>query len=423
MSAPARPASLKAYGVAAALIEPFAGRFLRGRVRRGKEDPTRLGERLGRASMSRPDGPLIWLHAVSVGESVSMLPLIARLGAERPDHAILVTSGTRTSAELLAGRLPKGVIHQYAPIDAPGPVAAFLDHWRPTIGVFVESELWPNLILGAHARGTRLALVSARMTERSARSWRRWPGAVRAVLSAFDLVLPQDGETEQRLTSLGARIDGRLNLKRIGAPPAADPAEVERLKSAIGERGVVLALSTHAGEETLIAGAVQTLAPAPLLIVVPRHRERGGDVVRELPGRRLARRSAGQAIEPDTEIYLADTLGETGLFMRLADVVVMGGGFGRGIGGHNPLEPARLGLPVLAGPEVFNHAEVFAEMVAARAAIIVPDARTLCAVLAHLLAMPERRAGVGQAALAYAERQNGTLDAVLDLIAPPSPAP
>jgi 3-deoxy-D-manno-octulosonic-acid transferase len=418
----ARPATLKAYGVAASLAEPFARRFLEDRARRGKEDPGRLAERLGQPSAPRPSGSLVWLHAVSVGESVSLLPVIERLAADRPDLTLLVTSGTRASAEMLATRLPAKAIHQYAPLDTPGAVARFLAHWRPDLGLFVESELWPNLILAAHAGGTRLALISARMTERSARAWRRWPAAARAVLGAFDLILAQDDAVGTRLTDLGAHVAGRLNLKRLGAPAPADATEADRLKFAIGGRPVVLALSTHAPEEAMIAAAVRPLTPVPLLILQPRHRERGDDLARQFAGRRLARRSAGETPSAQTEIYLVDTLGETGLLLRLGDLAVMGGGFGHGVGGHNPLEPARLGVGVITGPDIANHAQVFAEMIAAGAALPVDGEAGLTAALSALLGDEARRRAMGAAALAFAEAQDGQLDLALDAIRPLLPA-
>ncbi|WP_442957945.1 3-deoxy-D-manno-octulosonic acid transferase, partial [Phenylobacterium sp.] len=252
--------------MAAGLAEPLAGPLLRRRARRGKEDGARLGERLGRASQPRPPGPLVWLHGVSVGESVSLLPLVEALRAARPDLALLVTSGTRTSADLLARRLPLGVLHQYAPVDGPRAVAAFLDHWRPDLALLVESELWPNLILAAQARGTRLALASARMTEKSARGWARAPAAAARLLAAFDLILPQDEATAGRLAALGARPGPQLNLKTIGAPLPCDAAELAALKDAWGGRPVVLAASTHPGEEAMVLEAFKPLAerdPAP----------------------------------------------------------------------------------------------------------------------------------------------------------------
>jgi len=418
MSRTRLPASLRLYALAAALVEPLAPRFLAGRARRGKEDPLRLAERLGNGSAERPAGALVWLHAVSVGESVSLLPLVERLRAERPDLGLLVTSGTRASAELLARRLPPGAIHQYAPIDTPRAVARFLAHWRPELGIFVESELWPNLILASRRGGTRLALISARITERSARAWRRRPAAARAVLRAFDLILAQDGAAQARLAGLGAEVAGRLNLKRLGAPLGADAVELARLRAAAGGRAVVLALSTHAPEEALVAAAVRPLTPQPLLVIAPRHPARAGEIAGALAGRRLARRTQGDALAAATEVYLADTLGEVGLFLRLADVAVVGGGFGRGVGGHNPLEPARLGVPVVAGPDIANHAETYAEMLDAGAAVIAHDEAGLTAVLAALLEDEPRRRRIGAAALAFAERQAGELDVALAAIRP-----
>ena len=179
MSRAPRSLPLALYAAATGLLEPLAPALLRRRARAGKEEPTRLTERLGRGTLARPEGPLVWLHGVSVGESLSLLPLIGAIRAARPDLAILVTSGTITSANVLEKRLPQGVIHQFAPVDAPGAAARFLDHWRPGAAVFVESELWPNLIGAAARRGVRLALVSARMTEDSARGWSRAPARCR----------------------------------------------------------------------------------------------------------------------------------------------------------------------------------------------------------------------------------------------------
>jgi 3-deoxy-D-manno-octulosonic-acid transferase len=466
------PVSLRLYALATGLAEPLAPILLSSRVRRGKEDATRLGERLGRAGRPRPDGPLAWLHAASVGESVSLLPLIERIRTERPDLAILVTSGTRTSAELLVKRLPEGVIHQYAPVDAPGAVARFLDHWKPGLGLFAESELWPNLILGARRRGVRLALVSARMTQASALGWARRPNAARAMLGGFETILPQDNASAIRLAGLGGRVAGRLNLKRLGAPLAVDAAQLAALKTAIGKRRIILAASTHPGEEALIAGALRGLAGHPLLIIAPRHPERGEAIAAELTGAgfKIVRRSpilplkgrgtrsavegdrsASEFAEPsashpetgaagiapppppfggtpppmgeDLDIYLADTLGEMGLLYRLADVVVMGGGFIAGVGGHNPLEAAQLGVGVITGPERFNHADPYAEMIAAGAALAVEDAAGLARELAGLVAAPDRLTELGEKARAYATAQAGAFEDGWRAIAPLLPSP
>lgn len=419
------PVSLRLYALATGLAEPLAPLLLSSRVRRGKEDAARLGERLGRSSLPRPDGPLVWLHGASVGESVSLLPLIARIRTERPDLTVLVTSGTRTSADLLAKRLPTGAIHQYAPVDAPAAVARFLEHWRPGLGLFAESELWPNLILGARRRGVRLALVSARMTEASARGWARRPAAAKAMLRGFESILAQDDASAARLTALGGHVTGRLNLKRLGAPLDVDEAQVSSLTAAFGERQIILAASTHPGEEALIGAAVLGLPGHPLLIIAPRHPERGEAIAAELTraGSEVVRRSVQRDPVDCTDIYLADTLGEMGLFYRLADLVVMGGSFVPGVGGHNPLEAAQLGVGVVTGPERFNHADPYAEMIAAGAAVGVGDAQGLGRELAALLIARENLGGLGERARAYAVAQAGAFEDGWRVIAPLLPAP
>jgi 3-deoxy-D-manno-octulosonic-acid transferase len=417
-----RPPSLALYAAATSLLEPLAPGLLRRRAARGKEDPARVSERLGHASVARPPGPLVWLHGVSVGESLSLLPLAQALNV--PGRTLLVTSGTRTSAELLATRLPPGVIHQYAPVDGPAAVRRFLDHWRPDAGLLVESELWPNLILGAKARGVKLALVSARMTQASAERWARARGAARALLSAFDLILPQEAQTEARLAQLGARTGLPLNLKMVGEPLPFDPAELTRRKAAIGERKVVLAASTHPGEDEIIAGAFRDTGVDSLLIVAPRHPDRGEAIAELLATRgfRTARRGAGEPLTAETQAYVADTLGEMGLFFRAAHVAVMGGSFVPEIGGHNPLEPARLGVPIVTGPHIFNAAVIYAQMFIEVAAIETPNAAVLTRDLRGLHTQPLIARRIGEAALTFAERQGAALDEALTLLKPLLPA-
>jgi 3-deoxy-D-manno-octulosonic-acid transferase len=414
--------ALSFYRVATGLLEPLAPGLLRSRAARGKEDAARLGERLGRTTISRPDGPLVWLHGVSVGESLSLLPLADALRSRRPDLNLLVTSGTRTSADLLADRLPAGVIHQYVPVDGPAAVARFLDHWRPDMGILVESELWPNLICMARRRGVKLVLASARMTEASARGWSRAPGAARALLSAFDAILPQDRETGARLAGLGGRVGPDLNLKLVGGPLPHEESELARLRAAVGDRMVILAASTHGGEEEIIAEAARNL-PA-LLVVAPRHPDRGAAIAGTLKsaGFTVARRGADEPLTPEVAIYVADTLGEMGLFFRLAHVAVMGGSLVPGIGGHNPLEPARLGVPVVTGPQVFNAAAIYEAMFDRVAALTAADAGELRRHLKGLIAYPDIRARIGEAGLDFARAQGAALDAALDRLAPLLPA-
>lgn len=424
--------ALIAYRLLTRLLEPLAPRLLDARARKGKEDPVRVDERLGLTRVRRPDGDLVWLHGVSVGETLSLLPVVERLRAVRPDLRILVTSGTVTSAALLTRRLPDGVIHQFAPVDAPGAVDAFLDHWRPAAAVFVESELWPNLILKAHKRGVKLVLASARITQKTADGWRRFPAAAREVLAAFDRVLPQDETSAGRLEALGARIDGHVNLKLAGDAPPHDGAAFTRLSAAIGDRPVVVAASTHDGEEIALVRALDKLADRLCLILVPRHPERSAAIAAALTrdGYRFAQRSLGREPDRDTDLYLADTLGEMGLFLRLADVVVMGGSFSAAlekppVGGHNPLEPARLGKPAVTGPDMTNWAAVADALVQAGGLQVVQAPWDLPAVVAPLLADDKAAKAMGDRGRRAAAEAGSGLDRLIDALQPllPPPAP
>ena len=376
-------AALAVYRAATGLVEPLARTVLQRRAAVGKEDPARLGERLGHASQARPAGPLVWLHGVSVGETLSLIPLVHRLREDRPEVTLLVTSGTLTSAELLAKRLPEGVIHQFAPVDAPRAVARFLDHWRPDLGVLVESELWPNLIVAARRRGVRLALLSARITEKTARGWARLPGAAKELLDAFDLVLGQDEDTDARLARLGRPSDGRLNLKYAGDAPPFDGKALAALRKEAGKRPILLAASTHDGEEDMVLEAFQPLeAPegaTPLLVIVPRHPERG-EAVAELSrgiGFATGRAQEGDRFSRSCDVYVADRLGELGLWFRLARSAFVGGSLRPGIGGHNPLEAVLVGTPVVSGEAVGNWTGVYADLTREGLAVMLPDASSL----------------------------------------------
>lgn len=423
--------ALQAYRLATRLIEPFAPRLLDARARKGKEDPARVDERLGLTRMARPEGEVIWLHGVSVGETLSLLPLVERFREARPDVTVLVTSGTTTSAQLLGRRLPTGAVHQYAPVDGPAAVAAFLDHWRPSLGVLVESELWPNLILEAQARGVPLVLASARITEKTATGWARFPRAARRLLSAFARVLPQDEASAERLRGLGARIDGQVNLKLAGGPLPHDAAAFTALSAAIGDRSVVVAASTHEGEEIALVRALDRLAERLCLIIVPRHPDRAGEIATTLKrdGYAFALRSAGQPLTRETDLYVADTLGEMGLFLRLADVVVMGGSFAPAlglpaVGGHNPLEPARLGKPAVTGRDASNWQAVTTALAASGGLAVVQTPGDLPAVIEPLLADPAAAKAMGERARrAAAEAGSGleTLWRQIEPLLPPAP--
>lgn len=409
--------ALLAYRGATVALQPFAPLLLRRRARAGKEDPARLSERLGRSPIPRPPGPLAWLHGASVGESLSLLPLIERLSAARPELGLLVTSGTTTSAELLSRRLPPGVIHQFTPLDTPAVSARFLDHWRPDLVVFAESELWPNLLAGARRRGAKLALVSARFSAASLRGWSRAPGAARAVLGGFDLVLAQDDPTAARLAQLGAPDHGRLNLKLVGDPLPVDRAAWAQAEDLRGGRPLLLAASTHPGEEALALDAFAPLTRRDaLLVIAPRHPDRGPEVaaLSRARGWDTALRSEGAPFGLPARVYVADTLGELGLWFRVAGAAYLGGGHAPGVGGHNPLEPARLQCPTASGPGVENWRGVFENLVAAAGVVLVEDA--------HALEAFWRRACYGDPTLgeqalraaAFAAAQSGELDVAVE---------
>ena len=383
------------------VAEPFVPYVLNARLRRGKEDPARLNERLGRPAMPRPAGEVIWMHGASVGEALSLLPLVTRFRADRPDATVLVTSGTVTSAEVLAKRLPQGALHQYIPVDTPGAAKRFIDYWRPSLGVFVESDLWPNLLRTAHDAGVKLALVSARFGDASAQGWGRSPGAALALFSRFDLILPQDDGQAARLAALGARDDGRLNLKFGGEPLPVDEAELAQTRAALGDRPLLLAASTHPGEDEIVFAAFEGFAHAPsrpLLVIAPRHPVRGPSIAGYVAaiGLTASLRSRGEPIG-DTQVHVADTLNEMGLWFRLARIALIGGSMVSDVGGHNPLEAIRLGCPAISGPYVDDWRSVYAPLVEAGDTPVVTTSDDLSAQFEH--ALEGKDAAVAEAAI------------------------
>jgi len=406
-----RPLPLALYRLATAALEPLAPALLRRRAARGKEDAARLGERLGRPGLPRPAGKLVWLHGASVGETLSLLPLIDWLRAQRPDMTLLVTSGTMTSAQLLARRLPPGVIHQYAPIDAPGALKQFLAHWKPDLVVLAESEIWPNLIGEAKAAGARLALISARMTPSSAAGWSRLPRSAAAVFGGFDAVMAQDDASTQRLTKLGARDDGRLNLKLAGEPLPVDPAVLKALKAAAGQRPILLAASTHDGDEAMALAAYAKADPGcrALLVLVPRHPARAQDVVDLARDEGFTAALQSEAPFGQAEVQVIDALGALGPWFAAASLAYVGGGLSDRIGGHNPLEAARLDCAVASGSRVGNWASVYAAL--GDTVVITDDADALAAAFQSALDDPRTVKARAQRARAIADAQSAGLEA------------
>jgi len=366
----------------------FLPRWLDYRVKRGKEDPSRLAERRGVAARPRPDGRLVWFHAASIGESLSILPIIDVIGAQ--GWHVLVTTGTMTSARLLAERMPPAAIHQYVPLDHLPWVRAFLDHWRPDLVLWTESELWPNTLSEIGARSIPAVLLNARLSDRAYRGWRRWRGFAQEVLSAFSLVVAQSEEDKARFAALGAKqVVGAGNLKLAAAPLPADPATLEDLRGQIGARPHWLASSIHPGEDAITADvhhAVKAKHPGLLTIVVPRHPQKADDmqVAFTRYGFKVARRSLGDIIVPATDIYIGDTMGELGLFYRACDLVFIGKSLAVG-GGQNPAEPAQLGCALMLGADMSNFRDTAREFISRRAAIEVRNAAALTAGVDWLL--------------------------------------
>jgi 3-deoxy-D-manno-octulosonic-acid transferase len=397
--------SLRAYRVLTHLAAPFAPLILAWRTRLGKEEPERRPERYGLASAPRPPGFLAWFHAASVGEANAALPVIETIAAERPEVRMLLTTATVTSARLARTRLPKGVLHQYVPLDNRGYVQRFLRHWRPDLAVLVESEIWPNLVLETKAQGIPLILINGRMSASSYRRWRRRPGLSRPLFSSFDLVLAQNDALAERFAQLGAAHALDVgNLKADAPPPPANLPGRRKLAAALSGRTVWLAASTHPGEEGLVAVAhlkMKPVRPDLLTIIVPRHPERGPLIGEQLKALNLsvALRSEGKLPGPTTDIYVADTIGELGLFYTLSPVAFVGGSLVPR-GGQNPVEAIKLGAAVLAGPNWQNFRDSYSELLKVGGCKEVSDAASLAEAALALLddadarkAMTERASG------------------------------
>ncbi len=411
-----------AYRVATALVEPAGRSFLGWRRRRGKEDGARMGERLGHAGRPRPAGRLVWLHGASVGEGVSLLPLIDALMARR--CRVLVTTGTVNSARVMAGRLPAGAIHQFAPLDLPGAVRRFLAHWRPDLAVLAESELWPNIVDALHRAAVPLVMVNARMSERSARRWAKAPGFIGAILGRTALCLCQTEPDALRYRGLGAPRVAVSGLLKYDVPaPAADPEALAGFAAAVGSRPLWIAASTHADEEAALLAAVLQLRrdlPEALTVVAPRQPARGPSLLAgaQRAGIAAALRSRGDAVHAGIALYVADTLGELGLWFRAADLVFVGNSLLPPGGGQNPIEPARLGCAVLHGPHVANFADVYPALDAAGAAAPVVDADHLAEAVATLLGDPAQLRAMARAAADSVEGQGGATARTVAALAP-----
>jgi 3-deoxy-D-manno-octulosonic-acid transferase len=380
---------LRAYLAASLAIPLAAPGHLRKRLAKGKELPDRWREKLGEATLPRPAGPVIWLHAVGLGETLALRGLIAAM-ADRTDARFLVTSTTRASAEVFAANLPPRTCHQFLPLDAPAYLRQFLDHWKPALSVWAEQDLWPGAVAETAARGIPLALVNARMNADAYARRRRWQGLYADLFARFALVTAQDEMTARHLTALGAAsVRVSPSLKAAAPALAADPAALAAARAALVGRQPVLLASSHPEDEAAVLSALRSTQPKPLVLIAPRDPHRGAEIAARAAehGLTATRRSAGQG--PAGHIWIVDTFGEMGLWYRLCPVTLIGGTHGP-TEGHNPWEPAALDSAILHGPRIANFAADFTALHQAAAALPVQPEGLLAAFTADHSAMAAR---------------------------------
>jgi 3-deoxy-D-manno-octulosonic-acid transferase len=407
-----------AYSLLGTLLTPALNLWLERRARRGKEDPFRMGERFGYASLPRPEGTLVWLHAASVGEAQSVLTLVRALLAQHAFLSVLITTGTVTSAALIAQQHLPRAVHQFLPVDTLAAVRRFLNHWQPDMALWVESEFWPQLLWQMQEQRIPTLLINARISQRTFEGWKRWPRTIHSLLQNFTSIYAGSAEDAARLRALGAGdVREAGNLKYDAAPLPVDSKLLDELRRQMNDRRVMVAASTHANEEHYIAHTHAHVAqqfPSLLSVIVPRHATRGDAIAADLraQGFILSQRSKGEVITPDTQLYLADSMGELGSFYSIADLVFMGGSL-IAHGGQNPLEAARFGKALLTGPHTHNFASIIAAFTAANAIEIVADKDALAHAIARLLADDTTRKNLAQHAALVVEQHRGASSIIL----------
>ncbi len=411
---------LKIYRGLSYATYPFIQVLLAKRKKKGKEDKRRFKERLGFATTVRPEGKLVWIHGASVGESLSALPLVNRLVSEK-NVSVMVTTGTVTSAELMEKRLPKGAFHQYVPVDFPTYVKRFIRHFHPDVGLFIESDFWPNMILEARAQKVPLILLNGRVSDRSFRRWQRAKWFIKPLLQLFALCLGQTQEDARRLGVLGAPNTGCVgNLKFAATPMPIDEDELVAMRNAIGQRPVWVAGSTHDNEEEQVADVhrmLQAQYPDLLTVIVPRHPNRADDIEKKLlqKGLTVHRRSRKEDVNAD--IYLGDTIGEMGLFYRLAPIVFVGGSL-IPFGGQNMLEPMRAGACTIVGQYAFNFREIVAKAKEQKALIEVKDADDLAKTIHDMMQHHPKRQEITVMGQCLANSETAVLERVYNRLKP-----
>ncbi len=417
---------LDVYAWGTSFGKPLLRALLNHRIKKGKEDPQRLSERMGKASMTRPQGPLVWVHAASVGEAQSALILIERLLNKQPELNALVTTGTLTSAELMQKKLPKRAFHQFYPVDNPDWVGAFLEFWSPDAVFWMESELWPNMLRGIGQRNIPCALINARLSPKSFKRWTMMKSSAKALLKTFSVILCQTDTDAAFYKELGAEnVHVTDNLKFSASPLAVDAQTLAALKPAVSGRPLWVYASSHAPEELLAARVHEELKNKHkdlLTVIVPRHPERRDEIRSVLSETDLKVTFRGDAHTPPTkktDIYVADTLGELGLFYTVSDIALIGRSLsGDGGGGHNPIEAAQLGCAVLHGPLIQNLQDIYDDMTASNASVQVDDEDELTVTLDKLLSDQTALEEQQHAAKEFANAKTSVIDRVMKHVEP-----
>jgi 3-deoxy-D-manno-octulosonic-acid transferase len=413
--------ALLTYRWVGAAAYPLIGGYVAWRASKGKEDRGRRRERYGISDLDRPDGPVVWMHAASVGETNAVSPLIERILGFGIN--IVLTTGTVTSAQLADRRFGERVIHQYVPLDLKPAVSNFLNHWSPDLAIIAESELWPMTILELGARRVPQILVNGRLSDRSFRAWKRRSNIAEALFENLAHVIAQSEADGERFRALGARpVTVSGNLKVDTDPPLADAATLSALRGQIGQRKTWAAVSTHDGEERAVAAIHSRLKAGHLgllTIIVPRHPERCDALEAEFAhaGLKVVRRSVNERIRHDTDILLGDTIGEMGLYLRLTEIAFVGRSLAAA-GGQNPLEPAMLGTAVLSGINVQNFRDSYQRLIDAGGAKLVRDEDMLAGAVNFLLNNPAARQRMMEAGSAAVTEMRGALGKTLRILEP-----
>ena len=412
---------LSAYRLAGAAAYPLVGGYVAWRSTRGKEEAGRRRERYGFTGVARPRGPIVWMHAASVGETNAVIPLIERIVGY--GIGVVMTTGTVTSARVVRERLGDRVIHQYVPLDLKPAVSRFLSHWSPDLAIIAESEIWPMTILELGARRVPQVLVNGRLSDRSFAAWKKRNHLAEALLENLAHVVAQSDVDGERFAALGARpVTVSGNLKVDTDPPLVDRTCLAQLSGDIGTRPSWAAVSTHEGEEAIAADVHALLKkrhPDILTIIVPRHPERAETLLALFAekGLKVARRSRGEPVTPDTDILLGDTIGEMGLYLRLTEIAFVG----RSLvaeGGQNPLEPAMLDTAVLSGKNVQNFRDAYQQLIERGGARLVHDRDMLAGAVNFLLNNEGKRREMIVAGRAAVEDMRGALATTLRALEP-----